>query len=144
MPALGKALLWTVALALSVSACSQPDAKTNYSVEFCIAPSNWEHLKKMMVEFGERYGLEFHGKIEPLSELKNSNLRDKLNYALIDGLHQIGGDDFDLWLTSDPFSENRVYFSVLSKHDLTSKQRAIAADFKNALEPLVCEALQMP
>ena len=60
-----------------------------------MAPKNWERLKETMLRFGARYNLGFYGEIEPLSKIGNPPLQDQLNYSLIGGLHQIGGDDFD-------------------------------------------------
>jgi hypothetical protein len=94
-----------------------------------------------MRDFGVRYRLEFHGEIEPLASLKSpADLHDQLNYALIGGLHEFGGDDLDIWLVSDPTTADHVSLNVLSRHDLTQMQKRTAADFRKMLEPLRCSA----
>jgi hypothetical protein len=141
MPAATRALPWLAVLTLAATACSQPETKTNYTVKLCIPTKNWGRLEKTMRDFGERSGLEFHGEIASLSRMKPAKkLHDSLNYALISGLHQFGGDDIDLWLTSNPFAADEVYLNVLSKHDLTPKQRSTAVDFRRTLNALACSA----
>jgi len=101
--------------------------------------ANWGRLGPLMRTFGARHNMQFHGGIEPLAQ-PSAHLHDQLNYALIRGLHQFGGDDFDLWLVSDPSTTRNVFLNVLSRNVLSANERKTEGALLQALQPLECSA----
>jgi hypothetical protein len=92
-----------------------------------------------MKAFGASNTLEFYGEIAPLSQMApSSQLHDQLNYALIRGLHQFGGDDLDLWLVSNPSKPNHVSFNIIARPTLDGGRRLLANRFRASLMPLTC------
>ena len=133
------AALTLIAWPVFLASCSSSPSKTNYTEKLCVEPSNWGRLEPLMRSFGTRHNMQLHGEIEPSPQMAPSaHMHDTLNFALTRGLRQFGGDDFDLWLVSNPSKPKEVYLSVISREDLTSEQRDTARQFWQALQPLTC------
>jgi hypothetical protein len=116
-----------------------------FTEKLCIPHENWPHLERVMKAFGAEHDMQFHGEIEPLSTaVPSAHLNNQLNFALIKGLHQFGGDDFDLWLVSNPSTYNEVHLNVLTRRPITPDQMGIAKRFREVLQTIACEQSQIP
>lgn len=98
----------------------------------CLRQGQWPRLLSTVTAFGRRNGLEAHGGIEPGPQGPD------LNVALIRGLHQFGGDDLDLWITSDPFRPDRINFGVIAKNPLTPDDAMLTRRLLAEIAPLTC------
>src|SRR5436305_10449040 len=77
---------------------------------FCLAPAQWQAALSVMRKFGETHRLEVHGGIE-----KRSDGLENLNAYLARGYSYWWGDNFDLWLTSNPHVQGETSLGGISK-----------------------------
>jgi hypothetical protein len=95
-----------------------------------------------MQAFGTAHGLGYYGEVEPAPTHLPPGVRrgDTLNVTLVRGLHQLGGDDFDLWITSDPFREGRLQIVAMGRQKITPAQINLAKSLRADLSPMRCRS----
>jgi hypothetical protein len=118
--------------------CSAGSAKVAYAENLCVNPGDWPRLESLMRSFGDHHNMRFYGEMEPLPHIKGAHSHDMLNFALVRGLQQIVGDDFDIWLVSDPYKANRIRLNVVGRKSLGAEEQATTELFRQAVLPLTC------
>jgi hypothetical protein len=110
-----------------------------YSERLCISPADWPRVMSLMKAFGATHGMAFHGEVEPFAkDVPGARAQGQMNFALIRGPSEIGRDELDIWLTSDPFTPSEGHFNVTTRRKTTPEQAALARKFLVELQTLTC------
>jgi hypothetical protein len=123
------ALVATVA----ISSCAKPasgPAGPHFG-KFCVQQKDWPTLIVLMKRYAAAHALGFHG------EVTRPPSGPIFNYYLARGYSYYLGDDFDLWITSDPFSPGEMDLNGPVKHKpITQEQIALGRGLIAAIKGL--------
>lgn len=141
--ALPMAMLFAIAILPSCSKSGGPlPPDHRYAVQLCIPEDQWPRLISSVQAFGVAHGLTYYREIEPTRSQSHSpagtHMDDTLNITLVRGLHQLGDDDFDLWIVSDPFRKGQLQLAALARQKITPEQIGLANSLRDVLVPISC------
>jgi hypothetical protein len=104
-------------------------------VSICVPRDNWAVLADRMEGFGKAHGLTVHGEIEEVPAAS----KVVFNYALTQGFSSWRGDDYDIWLVSNPGNPSEMHVSlILAGEPITSEQVLLAKSFLHSIRDLKC------
>ena len=121
-----------IAWAALVAGCQKEVSQTRLP-NFCVQQSRWKDLLLTMQGFAIAGGMELHGGIET-----GPNRKPLFNAYVSRGYSYWFGDDFDLWIVSNPFKDGEMTYNGIAKKPWLPRDTETAGTLLKAIEPLQC------
>lgn len=128
------AIAFSLTAAVTIAGCQKEVAQTRLP-NLCIRQEQWPDLLVTMQRFATENGFSFHGGIEPALDNKRV-----FNAYVSRGHSYWFGDDFDLWIVSNPFEDGEMTYNALSITPWNTRDAEIANALLIAIKPIQCHS----